>query len=55
MHPIIPLSEPVLDGNEAQYVQDCLKSGWVSTAGPWVNRFEKEFSAYVGTAGAVSV
>ena len=49
------MSEPVLDGNEAQYVQDCLKSGWVSTAGPWVNRFEKEFSAYVGTAGAVSV
>lgn len=51
----IPLSVPYLRGNEGRYLQECLASGWVSSAGPWVNRFEKEFAAYLGTMGAVSV
>jgi perosamine synthetase len=51
----IPLSAPVLAGNEARYAQECVASGWVSSAGPWVDRFEKEFAARVGAPSAVSV
>ena len=36
----IPLSVPHLGGNEWEYVRDALDSGWVSTVGPHVDRFE---------------
>jgi perosamine synthetase len=52
---MIHVYEPVLDGNEAGYVQDCLASGWVSSLGKYVNRFEDEFAAYCGAKYGVSV
>ena len=36
----IPLIEPEIRGNEWKYVQECLETGWVSSAGPFVDRFE---------------
>ena len=50
----IPLSEPVIRGNEWLYVKDCLDSGWVSSSGPYVDRFEKKFSEYLNIPHAVS-
>lgn len=50
----IPLSEPLLAGKEWEYVKECLDTGWVSTAGPFISRFEKEFAAYVGAPHAVA-
>ena len=38
---MIPLSIPHLDGNEWQYVKDCLDTGWVSSAGSYVTKFEE--------------
>lgn len=38
---MIPLSIPYLDGNEWQYVKDCLDTGWVSSAGSYVAQFEE--------------
>ena len=38
----IPLSEPLISGNEWKYVKDCLDTGWVSSAGEYVNKFEKD-------------
>ena len=38
---MIPLSIPHLDGNEWQYVKDCLDTGWVSSAGSYVTQFEE--------------
>ncbi len=52
---MIPLSIPCLQGNEKKYLNECLDSGWVSSAGPWVNRFEKEFASYLGVSDAVSL
>jgi perosamine synthetase len=52
--PWIPLSEPALRGNEWRYVKDCLDSGWVSSAGAFVERFERETAARLGTAHAVA-
>lgn len=51
----IPLSEPVFRGNEWRYVKACLDSGWVSSAGPFVERFERAVAAYLRTAHAVAV
>ncbi len=52
---IIPLSEPEITGNEWKYVKECLDSGWVSSAGPFVSRFESAFAAYAGARNAVAV
>jgi perosamine synthetase len=52
---MIPVYEPLLDGNEQNYVQDCLATGWVSSLGKYVNRFEDNFAAYCGVQHGVSV
>ncbi|MBI3011689.1 MAG: LegC family aminotransferase [Candidatus Omnitrophica bacterium] len=43
----IPLSEPHLAGNEWRYLKECLDSGWISSAGPFVERFEQAFTTYI--------
>ena len=50
----IPLSVPNLKGNELKYVTDAINTEWVSTAGPYVNEFEKKIAEYVKAKGAVS-
>jgi len=44
----IPVNEPLLDGNEKKYLAECIDTGWVSSEGPFVKRFEEEFAARVG-------
>jgi perosamine synthetase len=51
----IPLSVPVLGGNEARYLTECVETNWVSSAGPFVDRFELEFAAFVDSEHAVAV
>lgn len=51
----LPLSEPSLAGNEARYVAECVASGWISSVGPFVDRFEKAFAQNCGAAHAVAV
>lgn len=51
---MIPLAEPTLDGNEARYLRECIASGYVSSVGPFVERFEREFAAAVGARHAVA-
>ncbi|MDB4110575.1 LegC family aminotransferase [Amylibacter sp.] len=52
---MIPLSLPNLAGKEWEYVKECLDTGWISTAGGFVDRFEVEFAKYLEVDGAVSV
>ena len=52
---MIPLSLPNLSGKEWEYVKQCLDTGWISTAGSFVDRFELEFTKYLDVKGAVSV
>ena len=52
---MIPLSLPNIDGKEWDYVKECLDTGWVSTAGSFVDRFENEFAKYHSVNGSVSV
>lgn len=51
---MIPLSVPCIAGNEWKYVKECLDSGWVSTAGSFVSRFEDELRRYTGAGHAVA-
>ena len=51
---MIPLSEPALQGRELEYVTDCLRSGWVSSNGQYVERFEEALANYVGVRHAVA-
>lgn len=50
----IPLSEPEISGNEWKYVKDCLDTGWVSSVGDYVIRFEEMVAHYAGTKYAVA-
>lgn len=49
------LHEPRLAGNEWIYVKECLDSGWVSSVGAFVDRFERELAARAGVGHAVAV
>ena len=51
----IPLCVPELRGNEWKYVQECLDSNWVSSAGPFVDQFEKSLASYVGAKRGIAV
>jgi perosamine synthetase len=51
----IPLHEPVFASNEWDFVKECLDTGWVSSVGKFVDRFEEELAAYTGAKHAVAV
>ena len=51
---MIPLSIPNLSGNEWKYVKDCLDTGWISSAGEYVNRFEEAIKNYTGAKYAIA-
>jgi len=50
----IPLSVPQLAGNEARYLQECIETNYVSSVGPFVERFETAFARFVGSEHAVA-
>jgi perosamine synthetase len=51
----IPVNEPLLDGNERKYLLECLDTGWISSEGPFVERFEQEFADRAGRRHGVAV
>jgi perosamine synthetase len=50
----IPLCIPAIQGNEWKYLKECLDTGWVSSAGSFVNRFERAIEDYLGAGHAVA-
>ena len=51
---MIPLSIPHLTGNENKYVSECIETGWISSAGNYVNEFENEIKKFTGAQEAVA-
>lgn len=51
----VPLHEPHFGGNEWTYVRDCLNTGWVSSVGEYVERFEQQLAEFTGARRAVAV
>jgi perosamine synthetase len=52
---LIPVSEPLLDGNEKRYLMECIDTGWISSEGPFVKQFEEQFAERVGRRHGVAV
>jgi perosamine synthetase len=52
---MIPVNEPSLDGNEKKYLLECIETGWISSEGPFIRRFEEQFAARVGRKYGVAV
>ena len=51
----VPVNEPHLFGNEEKYLKKCIKSGFISSSGPFVEKFEKKFANRVKRKFAISV
>jgi perosamine synthetase len=51
----VALHEPEFGGNEWAYVKDCIDTGWVSSVGGYVDRFERELARFLGVGRAVVV
>jgi len=52
---MIPVNEPLLGDKEFQYVGECLKTGWISSAGKFIGEFEKRWAEYCGMKYGVAV
>ncbi len=50
----IPVSHPVLSGNEKRYVLECLETGWISSIGKFIRLFEEGFAKYCEAGHAVA-
>jgi perosamine synthetase len=51
----IPVCEPLLDGNELKYITDAVSTGWISSSGTYLQKFEKSFAEYCGVQFGVGV
>lgn len=51
----IPVNRPLLEGNEKLYLMECIETGWISSEGPFVTQFEREFAQRVGRRHGVAV
>ncbi|MCG9597817.1 aminotransferase class I/II-fold pyridoxal phosphate-dependent enzyme [Vibrio sp. Isolate25] len=51
----IPVLEPLLGGNELEYVTDCIKSNWISSQGRYVKQFESDIKHYTGAEYVLAV
>lgn len=51
----IPLHEPTFNEKELEYVTDCIQTGWVSSVGAYVTRFEEDLAHFTGVKRAVAV
>jgi perosamine synthetase len=50
----VPLHAPRFEGNEWTYLKDCLDTGWVSSVGAYVDRFERDLASVFGVSRAVA-
>jgi perosamine synthetase len=46
--PAIPVNEPLLGEREIEYVTECLRTGWISSAGHFIEEFEARWAGYCG-------
>lgn len=52
---MIPVNEPLLDGKEEEYVAECVRTGWISSAGKFIEQFETAWADYCGMKHGVAV
>lgn len=52
---LIPVNDPLLNGNEEKYLVECIRTGWISSEGPFVKQFEQQFAQRVGRKYGIAV
>lgn len=52
---MIPVNEPLMGGRELEYLTDCIRTGWISSAGKYLDRFEHVWADYCGVKYGVAV
>lgn len=52
---MLPVNLPLLDGREKELLIECIESGWISSDGPNVKKFEDGFAQFIGVAHGVAV
>lgn len=52
---MIPVNTPLLGGNEIKYLNECINTGWISSEGPFVSKFENLFAEYNNRKFGVAV
>jgi perosamine synthetase len=55
MSDFIPISKPSISELEIEYVNDAVRSTWISSLGKYIDRFEEEFAAFCDCKYAISV
>ncbi len=50
----IPVCEPTIGERERSYVEECMRTGWISSSGKFIERFERKFAEFCGTQYAIS-
>lgn len=51
----VPVNEPVISEESKKNVAEALRGGWISSAGPFISKFEEKFAAYLGVKHGVAV
>jgi len=51
----ISVNTPLLNGDEEKYLLECIRTGWISSEGPFIKEFEKKFSKYIGRKFGIAV
>jgi perosamine synthetase len=52
---MIPVNEPVLGGNELEYLTECVRTGWISSAGRFIDEFERGWADYCGRRHGIAM
>lgn len=52
---MIPVNEPLLGERELELVTDCVRSGWISSAGRYLDEFEQGWANYCGRRHGIAV
>jgi perosamine synthetase len=52
---VIPVSEPLLDDNALAYVEDAVRTGWISSEGRYIAEFERRWAEYCGVKHGIAV
>lgn len=51
----VPVNTPVFQGNEKKYLMDCIDTGWISSAGAYIEKFEQGMAELTGQKYGIAV
>lgn len=51
---MIPVNQPSISKNALKYISECVKTGWISSSGMYIKKFEDEFAKFVGVKHAIT-